>query len=89
MEKQELIEKSKQHADENGFLLNPDSRLVDALVTGLLKNEEKHGPGKRYCPCRPVTGNDEQDKNIICPCIYHRDELKRDGKCHCGLFVRG
>ncbi|MGR3220281.1 MAG: ferredoxin-thioredoxin reductase catalytic domain-containing protein [Candidatus Anammoxibacter sp.] len=49
-------------------------------------------PGKKkygfdYCPCRIVTGDKEKDDKIICPCVYHEEEIKRDGKCHCDLFV--
>ena len=83
-----VMKEIKAHAESNGIRVNPDPKFVDAIVTGLLKNEERHGPGKRYCPCRPVTGNEEQDKKIICPCAFHMDEIKSNGRCHCGLFVR-
>lgn len=32
------------------------------------------------CPCRV-------GKNP-CPCRYHMLEIKEDGKCYCGLFLR-
>jgi ferredoxin-thioredoxin reductase catalytic subunit len=84
-----LIQEFEQYAKKNGFYLSSNKQLVQTIVEGLLRNEEKHGNGKLYCPCRPVTGNEEMDKKNVCPCVYHRDELKRDGKCHCGLFVSG
>ena len=66
--------------------LNPDKKVVDEIMAGLAENQKKYG--KRYCPCRRVTGNAEEDAKIICPCIYSKDEIEKDGKCFCGLFVK-
>ena len=86
----EQIEQMKngyaRYAESQGFRLNPDEKVVEAICNGLLANQKKHGA--RYCPCRMVTRNKEEDKKIICPCIYHKDEIKRGGHCHCNLFVR-
>jgi len=83
---EEIIKNSVKHAQDCGFKLNPDQKIVDRIVSGLLRNEEKYG--KIYCPCRRVTGNEADDEKIICPCIYHKDEITKDGKCFCGLFVK-
>lgn len=88
MEKNSLLEMINKHAKVNGISLNPDPMFIEVIVTGLLKNEKKYGSGKLYCPCRPVTANEEMNKKIICPCEFHINEIKRDGKCHCGLFVK-
>jgi ferredoxin-thioredoxin reductase catalytic subunit len=85
-QKEEFIAKSAQYAKENGFNLNPDTKTVERVVNGIFMNEEKYG--KKYCPCRRVTGNTEEDANKICPCIWHKDEIAKDGKCFCGLFVK-
>ncbi len=85
MNKQELKRFSEEHAKEKGFRLQPDEGLLDTILGGLLRNEEKHG--FRYCPCRRVTGKQEQDEKIICPCIYHEEEVKNDGHCKCFLFL--
>lgn len=77
---------AEKYARENGFVLSPDEKIVENILKGLLRNEEKRGA--RYCPCRLVSGDKEKDKAIICPCIYHRDEIERDGHCHCRLFVK-
>ena len=87
MEKSDLINKMKEHASANGIKLNPDQKFVDAIITGLLNNESKYGPGRLYCPCRSIMADNEMNKKIICPCVFHLDEIKRDGVCHCGLFV--
>jgi ferredoxin-thioredoxin reductase catalytic chain len=86
MTKEELIKQYEEYAAENGFKLNPNPKIVEGIVNGLLAREEKLG--ERYCPCRRVTGDKEEDKKIICPCIYHKDEIEKDGHCHCNLLVR-
>ncbi|MCX6721566.1 MAG: ferredoxin:thioredoxin reductase [Candidatus Staskawiczbacteria bacterium] len=83
---EEIIQPYKKHAEENGFQLNPNEKIVEGIMAGLGKNQEKHG--ERYCPCRRVTGDKEADKKIICPCIYHKDEIAKDGHCFCNLFVK-
>jgi hypothetical protein len=32
-----------------------------------------------HCPCRP--------EDVPCPCPSHREEISKDGHCHCNLFV--
>jgi ferredoxin-thioredoxin reductase catalytic chain len=83
---EELIRQSEEYAKANGFRLNPDRKIAEGVAKGLLMREEKFG--KKYCPCRRVTGNFEEDKKIICPCIYHKEEIEKDGHCHCNLFVK-
>ncbi len=81
-----LSKEYEEYAKKNGFKLNPDKKIVKMLIEGLLKNEKKFG--KKYCPCRNISGDLEVDKKIICPCIYHKKEIKEEGHCHCLLFVR-
>ena len=87
---QEQIEQSlkeyNDYAEKNGFSLNPDKETVERIIKGTLENERKHG--KKYCPCRRITGNQEEDLKNVCPCHYHKDEIEKDGKCFCGLFVK-
>jgi len=35
----------------------------------------------------PAVGNKE-DKKKICPCVWHKDEIREMGHCHCMLFMR-
>lgn len=67
------------------YTLNPDTKIVDRVVKGLVMRKIKFGHA--YCPCRLVMGDFEKDKKIICPCVYHVEEIERDGECHCNLFV--
>jgi len=81
---QGLIKGYQDYAEKNGFMLNPDKKVVERLVTGLLLNEEKWGA--KYCPCRRISGNQKEDQPKICPCKWHREEIEKDGQCFCGLF---
>jgi ferredoxin-thioredoxin reductase catalytic subunit len=74
----------EEHARKTGYRLNPDPKVVDSLITALAKRAERFG--QPYCPCRVATGDPEKDKAIICPCIYHVEEIARQGICHCHLF---
>ena len=81
-----IAEGYEKYAKQCGFRLNPDRKMVEAIVSGLVMNQKKYGA--RYCPCRIVTGNKEEDRKIICPCAYHRSELRETGRCHCGLYLK-
>jgi len=83
---EQLVSFYLDHAKKNGIKLNPDKRIVDNIVKGIIRNEKKWG--KPYCPCRMVAGNDDEDKGKACPCIWHMDEIKVMGHWHCMLFVK-
>ena len=85
-EVEKLIEEYKEYAEKNGILLNPDKIFVENLVKRLLENEKKYG--KRYCPCRLVSGDAEKDKDKICPCKWSNEEISQQGHCLCNLFVK-
>jgi len=87
MEKEKLIKKLEEHAAEKGIKFNPNQTVVDSIVDRLLVREKELG--EQYCPCRMPSGNREEDKKIICPCVFHLDEIREDGHCHCLLFVKG
>lgn len=74
-----------EYVAHSSYKLNPDKKIIDRVVKGLVMRKVKFGYA--YCPCRLVTGDKEKDKNIICPCVYHGEEIERDGECHCNLFV--
>jgi len=83
---EEIIKNYQAYAEKQGFKLNPNGEAVKRLIKGLLENEKKYGA--KYCPCRRVTGNPEQDKAKICPCQWHKQEIEKDGHCFCGLFYK-
>ena len=82
---EEIIKKYEDYAAQTGFKLNENRKIVIGIINGLLDREKKFG--EKYCPCRRITGDKEEDKKIICPCIYHKEEIEKDGHCHCNLFV--
>ncbi len=82
----EVLHWAEEYARENGWILNPDRKTLEAVVRGLARNEERFGA--RYCPCRLRSGDPDRDRAIICPCAYHRDEIEREGHCHCRLYYR-
>ena len=84
--KEKLLEGLKKYAEKNGYMLNPDKKIRETIVEGLLRNKQKYG--RLYCPCRRVTGDKDKDKDIICPCKFHKEEIERFGMCHCMLFVK-
>ena len=85
-EMENLIKRSEEYAQSKGFRLNPNRVIVEGVIKGLLTRKENFG--EIYCPCRRMSGNKEEDKKIICPCIYHLDEIEKDGHCFCNLFVK-
>ena len=80
------IERYDNYAKSNGFRLNPDKKTVEKIIKGIFENEKKYG--KKYCPCRRVSGNAEEDSKKICACFWHKDEIKKDGHCLCWLYVK-
>ncbi|MDI6757684.1 MAG: ferredoxin-thioredoxin reductase catalytic domain-containing protein [Endomicrobiia bacterium] len=85
-EKEKVRAFARAYAAREGFDINPDEKIVDMVIGGLARNKIKHGA--RYCPCRIISGDREQDKFKICPCKWHKDEIEKDGHCHCVLFFK-
>lgn len=83
-EGEKLKKKLKAYADSKNLKLNEDEKALEGIIQALLRNKKFRG--EIYCPCRIVTGNKEQDKDIICPCVFHRGEIELTGKCKCTLF---
>jgi ferredoxin-thioredoxin reductase catalytic subunit len=70
---------------DKDFSFNPDETVVDRVIQGLIRREMRYG--KAYCPCRVIVTDSEND-NIVCPCVFHSQELWEHGRCYCGLFVK-
>lgn len=83
---QEIRERLEKYLTEKEFYFNSDPDMVDSILKAMAKRREKLGAD--YCPCRRVTGDQEKDAQIICPCVYHEQEIEQDGHCHCHLFTR-
>jgi ferredoxin-thioredoxin reductase catalytic subunit len=81
----QLYEKLKKEAEENGYFLNPDVEFSKALAESLIVNTKRYGYAA--CPCRLVRGTKEDNTDIICPCDYRDDDLDEFGTCFCALYV--
>ncbi|WP_406657203.1 ferredoxin-thioredoxin reductase catalytic domain-containing protein [Methanolobus sp. ZRKC2] len=77
---------ASKYASRKGFILNPNEEMLRMVIEGLSRNKHEHG--KQYCPCRLRTGDDSEDRKIVCPCVYHEDEIENGGSCHCSLFFK-
>lgn len=73
-----------EYASRQGLKLNSDRRVLDVVIRGLARNCRRFG--RPYCPCRLRSGDQEKDREIECPCAFHRDEIESEGHCHCNLF---
>jgi ferredoxin-thioredoxin reductase catalytic subunit len=82
----QLLKSLRRYERASGYKMQPSTKILATIMKGLLKNVQKHGA--KYCPCRKPTGDSEKDKKIICPCAYHKDEIKNDGHCKCLLYFR-
>lgn len=76
--KQEILKCSHDYARSKNYKLNSDKKKLDEIITALAINELHFG--KRFCPCRP-----KKEENI-CFCVWHSDEIKKLGRCRCGLL---
>ncbi len=83
---EKIIRRYEKYAKVNGWKLNPNKKMVERIVKGLIENEKKKG--KRYCPCRRIAGNPEEDFKKICPCFWHKEEIEKNSHCLCQLFVK-
>ena len=83
------INKARRRAEEDakakGYYLVPDPELLEDLLEGLQKNEERYGYPS--CPCRLASGKLELDRDIICPCDYRDPDVNDYEQCYCGLYV--
>ena len=82
----EILEWARNYAKKHHLALNPDQKRLNIVIKGLARNETKFG--ERYCPCRLRSGDKEKDKAIICPCVYHQEEIEQEGSCHCNLYYK-
>jgi ferredoxin-thioredoxin reductase catalytic subunit len=81
-----VMKRAENDAKTHGFYLTPDPALLQDLLKGLQKNEERYGYPS--CPCRLASGKLELDRDIICPCDYRNPDIEEYGQCYCALYVR-
>lgn len=74
----------KKYAENKNYDINPNKMISTNLKIWLSEMEGIYG--KRLCPCFDPSGGKENDKAMICPCVYIDDEIEEYGTCHCALF---
>jgi ferredoxin-thioredoxin reductase catalytic chain len=88
-DKEKFLDAIDKFIEKNEFQVNPDKEKVEMLLEGMFNNERNHG--LKYCPCRLITKDFEEDLKLVCPCnfiIHETYKDKEDGECWCGLFVK-
>lgn len=85
MDVEKLHAALKKSQEARGAYFNKDRDLVFELLESLIKNKDRYG--YMACPCRLACGDRENDKDIICPCIYREPDMAEFGACFCGLYV--
>lgn len=83
---EQVRKRVEDDAKNFGYYLTPDRKILQDLLQGLLKNEERYGYPS--CPCRLASGKIEYDRDIICPCDYRNPDIEEYGFCYCALYVR-
>lgn len=80
-----LYEQLRRIQEPKGYYFNPDMSMTLALLESLLINKER----LKYmaCPCRLANGEFEQDRDILCPCVYREADVAEYGACYCGLYL--
>ncbi len=81
----QLYEQLRKVQEPKGYFFNKDRALVDDLLKSLLINKDRYG--YMSCPCRLASGDREQDRDIICPCVYREPDVAEYGSCYCALYV--
>lgn len=85
MNAQQLYEQLRGIQEAKGYYFNKDKAGTLELLEALLANKARYG--YMACPCRLASGDRENDKDIICPCVYRAPDVEEYGSCYCNLYV--
>ena len=85
MDAGQLYETLKKVQEPKGYYFSNDNERVFELLEALLHNKNRYG--YMVCPCRLASGDREADRDIICPCVYRKPDVKEFGSCYCNLYV--
>ena len=81
----ELYDLLKRAQEPKGYFFNKNKVWVLSILQDLLVNKDRYG--YTSCPCRLSSGNRENDRDIMCPCVYRTEDVKEYGSCYCNLYV--
>ncbi|MFZ3115938.1 MAG: ferredoxin-thioredoxin reductase catalytic domain-containing protein [Syntrophales bacterium] len=84
-DEEKLYEMLRKIQEPKGYFFNKDRAWVLSIIADLLVNKARYG--YLSCPCRLAAGDREQDRDIICPCVYREPDVAEYGSCYCNLYV--
>ncbi|MCX6562906.1 MAG: hypothetical protein NTU60_04790 [Candidatus Aminicenantes bacterium] len=87
--KEDFLRAIETLAEGQEFMINPDRARLETLFEGIFNNERNHG--LKYCPCRLICKEFEEDLKIVCPCNFLIHETYKGvdkGECWCGMFIK-
>jgi len=85
MNAEQLYEQLKKVQEPKGYFFSNDKKQVLELLEGLIANKDRYG--YMACPCRLASGDRDNDKDIVCPCVYRAPDVAEFGSCYCNLYV--
>jgi ferredoxin-thioredoxin reductase catalytic subunit len=85
MNAQQLYDMMQKVQEAKGYFFNTDRDRVFELLESLILNKQRYG--YMGCPCRLLSGSRDQDRDIICPCVYSAPDIAEYGSCYCNLYV--
>jgi len=85
MDAKDLYEMLKKVQEPKGYYFSNNHERVMELLEALLVNKERYG--YMVCPCRLASGDRDNDRDIICPCVYRQPDVAEFGSCYCNLYV--
>jgi len=80
-----LYEKLKKVQEAKGYFFSNNHERVMELLEALIVNKDRYG--YMVCPCRLASGDRDNDRDIICPCVYREPDVAEFGSCYCNLYV--
>jgi len=81
----DLYDMLKKVNEPKGYYLNGEKEKIFELLRSLLTNKKRYG--YMACPCRLASGKRDNDRDIICPCVYREPDVAEYGSCFCSLYV--
>lgn len=79
--REEWIRSIHEHAKQLSEIIGEEILVNRRVLEAELKKWDQEGAP--WCVCRF-----QRTPDNVCPCTHHIEELKRFGRCKCGLFWR-
>ena len=84
-EETKYYELLKKIQEPQGYFFNKDRQWTLSIIADLLVNKARYG--YMACPCRLASGDRGEDRDILCPCLYRKQDVQEYGSCYCNLYV--